>query len=176
MHGPSSSLVHPFAEYPLIEVVDDVVITLTGTRRRQWKRRRNYALAQWSVAGMAFYVTRGTGEPAYDPSMAYVDDGEHMLIPGKIHLVPGEVGFENSNVPGVGWLFSTGGFAYWNMKYLWSHTASWQKYAVTHEIGHALGLGHSTQTTSVMRSTSSGWSITPDAHDLKSLVDFFSSG
>jgi len=173
MHGPSPSLVHPFDEYPVVTVVDSVVTTLEGTRRRQWKRRREYALAEWGKAGIAFWVERGFG-PYYDPSMWDKDDGEHMLIPHTIHLVPGTSGFEGSNIPGVGWLFPTGGFAWWNMPYLWSQSTSWQKYAVTHEIGHALGLGHSPEVASVMRSASANWSIKPDAHDLKSLVDFYS--
>jgi len=172
MHGPSPSLIHPFDEYPLIPVVDSVVTSLSGERRRMWKRRRNYALNLWSVAGPAFVVTTGHG-PYYDPSLWQVDDGEHMLISGAIHLVPGEVGFEQSNVPAVGWLFPAGGFAYFNMIKFWQNDASWQKYVVTHETGHALGLGHRTDTSSVMYGTVANVSARPDAHDLKSLVDFY---
>jgi hypothetical protein len=198
MHGPSSSLTSPWAEYPIVPVVDSVMGALPRGCRRAWRRARDRALSLWSVAGPAFVVTRGgpdapkydATDPDYpqwnpdfdpdDPSTWHMVGDEDafmrgLLVPGAMHLLTMPEGWIGTTTPGVGWTFDTGSFAIWSRDYLINPTGQYgeRPYIVCHEIGHALGLGHSTQKTSVMY-TVGGVSSRPDAHDLKSLVDFYS--
>lgn len=196
MHGPSSSLVHPFTEFPQVPFVDSVLPVLSGPKRRKYKRARNRALALWGEAGFIFEQIDVADPPVYDPEdpdyprwvmgpdgwpIPLGDEDAFMrglLVPGAIHFLPMYENWVGSNVGATGYLFDTGGFAIWNMNRLLEMEP---RYVVCHEMGHSIGLGHQYERlggnpASVMYVSSQGFrgtSASPDAHDLLSLHSFY---
>lgn len=200
MHGPSASLASPWGEYPTVPYVDSIITTLSGAKRRRWKRARNRAFRLWGQAGMVFERVTPVSTPAYDPNSPDYwhwvwDNEEHssghmagdenafmrsLVVPGAMHLLPMYENWFGGGTPAVGWMFETGSFAIFNMNNLFVDDT---RYLACHEMGHALGLGHQYQQrggspTSVMYVTTTGYrgsSKIPDGHDIKSLVDYYAA-
>jgi hypothetical protein len=180
MHGPGFSATSYYyaptwPTLPVVPVLDCVVSTLKPRKQAKWRAARDYALQAWEAAGLELVELE-------DPRAHYMtgitdEDFQRAIVPGYLTLARLPVKMADRYAAGGWWPATDPGSivgVYINLGY-WALGAWNQKFVLTHEMGHALGLKHSpycSRTGSVMCGTS--WNtILPDAHDLASLRAYY---
>ena len=182
MHGPGKNTggsyyyAPTWPALPNVWVWDGVVNTLKPRKKEKWRAARDYALSAWMACGLILVVHEEL-DPHY---MSGTTDQDFIdaIVPGFLTLarMPYGLGGPTSTVPAAGGWWpekDPGSIAGFNVNLSFWALLRWnQRYLLTHEIGHALGLKHSTQRTSPVYY--GGWtSIKPDTHDVDSLRAYY---
>jgi hypothetical protein len=169
MHGPCGPELHFCPTYSLpIRVVDDVVATLLGTRRRtKWRRERAKGLGLWNPAGVEFYVEEGPGASYsyYDPAAPKDVYLTPLVIPDAIRLVRNKLPLGAYRYRSAFATYIGGGVAVFAPKHETLPLYAWHR-TICHEVGHCLGLEHGSN--GVMMG-----GLVPNDHDLDSVRRYY---
>jgi hypothetical protein len=164
-------------------VLDTVALELKPRRAKQWRGLRDGALGHWAAAGLMFTIVEDQAAeyPVFDPNDLRDAQLEEMMVQPYLRLMRMSAPYAGS-IPAIGtWMPATDPAAFAAF-YLgasfWLTLARIRKYRVTHEIGHCLGLNHTTVGSSVMYVSPTGfWSgnTEPDVHDIDSMKAYYGS-
>lgn len=186
MHGPPPSwaggVPQTWPSLPRIAVIDTVALGLKPRRAKKWRALRDWALAEWTQAGLLFSPVTEADAALFPELDLNATDAqlEEVIVDRHIRLMT-MAGPFGGRIPAVGaWMPNTdpGAFAAFFMGTAWwlSYSLFTRRRMVVHEIGHALGLNHRADVrTSVMYSVMDVGSTVnvPDIHDLESLMDYY---
>jgi Matrixin len=183
MHGPPPSWANgvpqTWPEFPLVKVLDTIAFNLRPRRKEKWRTLRTEALHKWIGFDFHVFEMDPADYPALDPNDLSDAQLEQVIVQPYLRLMsmPGPYG---GKVPAVAaWMPMTdpGAFAAFHLKWFWLSSLFTRRLALCHEVGHALGLSHRSESkASVMYYSAMGYagtSTNPDGHDLDSLALYY---
>ena len=160
-------------QHGLVEIYDGVYGTLSSGRQAKWWETVKYALQQWSACGLNFRFSAFDDDPirmSPDTDQDFISATVHpyATFARMTHKYGGVI------LGAGGWWPAPNGTEQGSIAAFYIGATFWalgrwnQRFIVTHEIGHALGLKHNTSQYSVMYGK--GWVRNePDQHDIDAL-------